>query len=323
MHPPKSDLTLASMEDGGGDDVGFVARVERLLANGNAQLPELLDVQSALVGTLAVTRSERLLDLQARVAAAIDDRRRRPSPRWIYAAAAAIAIAAAIALLVSRPDRVPERTPVTRPAAPPRAALPEPVIRSYGRAAWDEAVARVRNARRLEAPPIVAALHPPPRKFRSDAPAPPVAGTFAPNGVVLVDDRPRFTWPEAGATYLVFVYSEGRLFAESPRLSATTWQAPNLERGRTYQWQVEVTRDSETFVMPARPREPARFHVVSAAAAREVADARASADPLLVAVVAARHGLQREALDAAQRITDDDLRRPLLASLEEWPKPRS
>lgn len=122
-----------------------------------------------------------------------------------------------------------------------------------------------------------------------------------PAGVVVLDGAPAFRWPAVDGkaiTYVVSVYAEDALEAESQPLSTNRWTPPSpLRRGVTYAWQVEVRGAQEPQVLPAPPQPQALFRVADAAVVAELEKARAHHpnDHLLLGVLYARAGLQAEA----------------------------
>ena len=129
---------------------------------------------------------------------------------------------------------------------------------------------------------------------------------LSPVGTTVLTDRPLFRWqPAPGATtYIVAIFDEEfRKVAGSPAVSATQWEpeAP-LPRDRVLTWQITATVGSKTVRAPQPPASEARFEILPAEAAAELAAARRdhSRNHLLLAVLLARAG----ALDDAAREID-------------------
>lgn len=123
----------------------------------------------------------------------------------------------------------------------------------------------------------------------------PVAETVEP-------DRPVFRWTavKGARSYRVEVYdAQFNEAARSGAVTATEWQPERpLPRGASYSW--IVSAGDVRFPQPPAPE--ARFRVLGAEAAAEVDTARRSGSRLLLAVVAGRHGLWREARAAVAEV---------------------
>jgi hypothetical protein len=236
----------------------------------------------------------------------------RPRRRsWYVPAAVAASLAAVVFLAVQRsetprevvrhspapvathrPSPVPATTSTSAPAPPPSPR--------YANAEWDRLVRVAIESGRL---PIARGLDVSPDTLRGSAGD--ASPKIAPANVVLDETRPRFSWPaRADATYVVSIFEGDRRVRQSEPLTRTHWTPPQpLVRGRTYLWQVQVTRDRETEIIPAPPTPPATFHIVSRRDHEELTEARRlyPDDPMLHAVLAARAGLRDEALAALAR----------------------
>jgi hypothetical protein len=102
--------------------------------------------------------------------------------------------------------------------------------------------------------------------------------TVAPFGIVIETDRPGFRWaPLNEASFQVSVYDENYVeIVRSDWLDSSHWQAPRpLKRRKRYLWQLKVRRAGSEFTVPAPPAPEARFGVLSAEAAEELARLRA------------------------------------------------
>ncbi len=124
-----------------------------------------------------------------------------------------------------------------------------------------------------------------------------------PAGKVVLSDRPAFKWSSlAGATsYVVEIYDEQfKLVTQSESLAQTQWMPPRrLARGKVYTWQVKATKAGQTVTAPAPPAPQARFRVVSAPQAADIAQAQraAAGQHLSLAILYVQAGL----LDEAER----------------------
>jgi anti-sigma factor RsiW len=132
-----------------------------------------------------------------------------------------------------------------------------------------------------------------------------------PVNVVVADDQPTFRWTgPKNAQYVVEVYDEDfKLVAASQRLRGTFWTADRpLRRSALYSWQLAGRINGREVTVPVPPSPPARFKVVSAPDTAEIARARAIDPPshLLLAVVYAKAGLQREAEQEIRKLADQN-----------------
>lgn len=190
---------------------------------------------------------------------------------------------------------------------------------------WREAVAQIVARPSLDAPPVFLALQPVMPRLRGPEP-PEVGRVVAPLAVIVESSRPELTWTlPAGGTAVASLYDGAALIEASPPLHDTRWRpSHDLPRGRVYAWQVEVVHRGETSILPPPSAPPARFAVLGAAEAAELARARVMTpnDHLLLAVLSARAGLQAEAEHELQALVAqrpaDPLPRALLASVQGW-----
>ena len=124
-----------------------------------------------------------------------------------------------------------------------------------------------------------------------------------PVGKIVQTNRPQFQWRElAGAEgYVVNVYdTDFNLVATSPQISATSWQVGKpLARGKTYLWQVTAIKNGEEIKSPVRPAPDARFKVLDANKAAEIArlNRQYKNEHLFLGIMYANAGL----LDEAER----------------------
>ncbi|HJW95937.1 MAG TPA: hypothetical protein VJ901_20180 [Thermoanaerobaculia bacterium] len=200
---------------------------------------------------------------------------RRPRRNWLPLAAAAIAACLILAIL-----------PLLRPSATVlslhdgnrevRLTKDGQLSGISGLTIDDER--RIANALRsgmVGIPPNAAQLAKTGEALRSTFPATPSAfEPLAPIGCIIVSDRPTFEWTAVpGALYRVEVFSDHfRPVADSGPIDETRWTTPQpLARGTTYVWQVTALLDTVETTSPAPPAPEARFAVLDAANAQEIA----------------------------------------------------
>lgn len=150
--------------------------------------------------------------------------------------------------------------------------------------------------------------------------APPGADAFrltAPVMTGVVDVRPTLRWTALtdADDYSVVVLDEDLRPAAGPAtLPGTIWMPPAaLERGRSYVWQVTARRGAQTVTAPTPPAPMARFRVIDAAAAAEiarVADAAPQAH-LLLGILLAQAGARDDAACHLRQVPPDDAYRPV------------
>jgi hypothetical protein len=187
-----------------------------------------------------------------------------------------------------------------------------PVVR---RTPWNAAVADARRSGRIEAPPVIAELRPPPDVLRAPGVAP--SEMPQPSGVVVENDRPTFTWAAAAGPSVVRVFHDDREIARSPRLRDAQWTPDEpLPRGVTLTWQVEVTRGDRVDIIPSPPSPPSLLRVLDAQTAATIAAARTRSpgDHLLLGVLYARAGVQDRAIEELRAAHADNL----AASVRAW-----
>jgi len=149
-----------------------------------------------------------------------------------------------------------------------------------------------------------------------------------PIGKVVLSDRPTFHWSQMdGATgYVVEVYDEKfNLVASSPQLTAQAWAAPPpLKRGGIYSWQVTAIKDGQEFKSPRPPAPQAKFRVLDAATAHELAQARRAyaSSHLMLGLLYAQAGLLEEAEEEFRALEkanpNSELARKLLSQVQAW-----
>ena len=153
--------------------------------------------------------------------------------------------------------------------------------------------------------------------------APTVFHVRSPIGKVLRTSSATFSWDAlAGAeSYVVEVFDKDfKKVASSGELKSTTWKT-DLPRGRTYIWQVTATKEGEVFKSPQRPAPEARFRIIDAKTANDLA-AVSRSNPrahFLLGVAYASAGLiddaRRELELAVKENPRADLPRQLLRQL--------
>jgi len=251
---------------------------------------------------------------------------RRDRFRWVFAVAAALAIVSLLMLIFTlQRARTITKAPVPVIASDTTTAPPvgTQAPASYGRSEWDRWVADAVKTGRFEMPAMLAALRPPAAQLRGEGEGDDQA--LRPNGVVIHELRPRFHWKgQPGARYVVVLALDGEPVVESKELDQPAWQPPfDLKRGREYAWQVELTAGDRRTTYPRPPRPPARFRILDGKAAAEIDEARERFpnDPLLHAVLFARHGLTADAersLAVYRKSGRAELADALLRSIRGW-----
>jgi hypothetical protein len=176
-----------------------------------------------------------------------------------------------------------------------------------------EAVLRKQSLRFLS----TAALATPPLILRGggDAPAVTAVPKF-PVATAVESDRPRFRWTApAGNVVRVSIFTpDTQRIAQSGWLRAREWQVSTaLARGATFVWQLE-NRASED-ALDGTVSAPARFRVLTSAAASEVARARATGSHLVLGTVAAAHGVIDLAVAELRLLRTLNPDSPLVAAL--------
>ena len=250
---------------------------------------------------------------------------RRRSPRVVWLAAAA-AVAAMLLLVMLFPRRtIPPSVDAPRPTVaqtPP----PEPAPTAVRAAEWRSLVDTIKARGSVELPAALKALQVSPDEYRSTAAAASAPATeISPTQEIVESRRPTFTWPASeGATYVVTVVQRSRVITRSDALRANRWRCDRtLERGQAYSWQVEVSVDGDSTILPELPAPSARFAVLDADAAERLARARATAhDPLVLGILLAEAGLLKDArreLLAVDRPDDAGLARLVLTQIDQWP----
>jgi hypothetical protein len=208
---------------------------------------------------------------------------------------------------------------------PPGSVSPPAIAVNPSPATWRKLVDASVASGRIAAPAILATLRMPVDVTRGNEPR--HDSVTAPAGVVVEESRPKFRWDgQPGAVYTVSVLDVDREVARSAPLRSETWTPEHdLERGRTYRWQVKASRGKDMWIIPPAPQPAPVFAVLDDAAHRDLDFARRTypGDHLLLGVLAAHYGLQKEAIEELTRNHSDhpDSRSPaLLESVRAWAK---
>jgi hypothetical protein len=190
-------------------------------------------------------------------------------------------------------------------------------------AADAEDVKSALQAGRLKMPTELSALRDKGGRLMGSGGAP--YGLVAPVATVVAGQRPSFRWRAVAraVSYVVSVYTnDSELVSRSESLSVTEWSpANNLERGRTYTWQVRALVDSSEVILPPPEAPTARFKILGGAKLSEFDLARKqySGSHLLQGVVYARLGLLDDAERQLQALSSSNpksaVARKLLASI--------
>jgi len=290
----------------------------QLLADDDFHLDAETELFPYIDGTadaIAVERIEEHLAVCGRCRADADDLRQakasmiRTRRVWPYVLAAAAALAAMIFI-----------APLVRRGERPHRTLPGATLPSAQELAWRALVDdAARNG--IAMPAILHDLAPRRGTLRGGPSAADVQ--LSPRGTVVEETRPVFTWPAVpDARYRVVVFDGARELTSSPMLDATRWQpGVELARGRSYVWQLQVITPSHREIVPAAAEGPARVHVLDAASAAALQEARARrpGDHLLLGILCARAGVMDTAESELSLAARTDARATsLLAAVRNW-----
>ena len=249
----------------------------------------------------------------------------RRSPSWQSVAlsvAAVVIVVIGLGVLVRRATTTFPRGAAARPRAQ---VSPSHTPADPSLVVWRALVDAAVSNGRIAPPAILATLRMPDDVIRGAGAR--QASAAAPNGIVVEDARPHFEWSGSpGAVYTVSVLDGDREAARSGPLRSSVWiPERDLERGRTYRWQVETRRGKETWIVPPAPQPAPAFALLDDAAHRDLDSARRSHpdDHLLLGVLAAHYGLQAEAIEELTRhhsAHSDARSAALLDSVRAWRK---
>lgn len=236
------------------------------------------------------------------------------TPRWrlrMSVVGVGAGVAAALLLAVSLANRGPSEPAASAPALvarePAASARPGPAREPNGMTLEEQqVVARAIAEGRVELSSNVRALAGGVGTLLGTAAEPDRFGPVMPKGTAVASARPRFAWrPTDGATaYTVAVFDEGFNQVAGERVSGTTWTPEeDLPRGAIYAWQVTAHVPSGDLIAPTPPQPEARFRIVDAPTAAEVAgqQSRLAGQPLALGILLARAGLVPEAVREIER----------------------
>ena len=236
--------------------------------------------------------------------------------RW-WLAAAAMLIVGLTALVILRTEPVPPTPGQTNPPLSVETRPPDPLppdLRSH--------VEQIVASGVLKKPDVVASL------AGDSSPllgAEREAAAFAvldPLMTVVLDARPRFQWESlsGASSYSVTIAdAESGVVVGRGSTPTVSWQpAKDLERGRTYSWQVTAHRSDGDVTAPQPPAPEARFQIASRARVEEVDRWKNDGvAPLALGILLAERGL----LDDAERELEragDPRADPFLTQVRSW-----
>jgi hypothetical protein len=236
---------------------------------------------------------------------------------WLPVAAAAAAILIVGSLLWLTKREVPPQNPVTHPvihiAPSPQPAKPP--------GEWDTIVDEARHARSVAMPDVVRVLRVGMDAFRGEEHGA-ARLDLQPSGTVVESQTPTLRWkPGAGERFIVTVVCDDVPAGKSGLIEGGHWTVSKpLPRGATCAWQME--RASDHAILPQPPAPQPIFRVLDARQAAEIARAKEKSDDLVVGLLYARAGVQRDALEHLhawlQLHPNDDAADAILRSIERW-----
>jgi hypothetical protein len=151
-------------------------------------------------------------------------------------------------------------------------------------------------------------------------------GLVDPVARVIESRTPIFRWRAiAGAeNYVVAIYDlDAKKIAESVPLTETKWKAnAPLERGHIYTWQVRASKQGEEVLMPPPAAAEAKFRIIDAAKAEELAQARRThaGSHLVLGLIYADAGLLDESEQELRKLVaanpESSIAKSLLRSVE-------
>lgn len=128
-----------------------------------------------------------------------------------------------------------------------------------------------------------------------------------PLGKIIQTDRPQFRWRalEGATGYIVNIYDTNfNRVAGSSQIVTTNWQVDRpLARNRIYIWQVTAVKDGQEIKSPVRPAPDAKFKVIDAVKANELArlSREYKDEHLALGILYANAGLLTEAAHEFQK----------------------
>jgi hypothetical protein len=132
----------------------------------------------------------------------------------------------------------------------------------------------------LTAPATMASLIGEPRNLRGPVPVAEEIMILAPVRIAVLDTRPEFIWASrSNAPYQITITADGSSELHGDSKTERWMPSFDLERGRTYAWQVSTMIGGRRVVAPSPPDPAALFRVVD----QETADAIKSAKSHLIA----------------------------------------
>lgn len=258
----------------------------------------------------------------------------RPVPAF-GAAALAMLVVATIAWFVwrTREEKAPEvvavsspTPPVSQPGPSPEPSLqppPAPVVAQLNDGevppAYQDRVKRALTSQRIERSSQLQGLTRSGSSLMGSNNQPHEFSVLEPVGSVLLTDRPSFRWSVMkGATaYVVEVYDDQfKLVATSPQLTSNSW-TQSLPRGKVFSWQVKATKDGQEITSPRPPAPQAKFRILDAAKATELARAKRaySSSHLTLGLLYADTGLLKEAEQEFRLLLRSNPNSPLARTL--------
>jgi anti-sigma factor RsiW len=151
-------------------------------------------------------------------------------------------------------------------------------------------------------------------------------GLLNPVARAVESSTPIFRWRaiEGAESYVVTIYgSDAKKVIASKPLTETKWKvSPSLDRGRSYTWQVRANRNGEEVLMPPPAAPQAKFRIIDAAKAEELAQTRRTnaRSHLILGLAYANAGLLEESARELQKLVSANpksaVARSLLGSVE-------
>lgn len=152
------------------------------------------------------------------------------------------------------------------------------------------------------------------------------SGLLSPIATAVESRTPTFRWRaiDGAESYAVTIYgSDAKKVVASGPLTKTKWTVSTpLERGRIYSWQVRATRKGDEVLMPPPAAAEAKFRVVDAAKAEELAQIRRSSprSHLMLGLAYANAGLLEDSARELRKLVAANpkslVARSLLQSVE-------
>ena len=165
--------------------------------------------------------------------------------------------------------------------------------------AYQSLVTKALSSQEIERSPALQGLTRPPSSLMGSGDPNNQFSIVGPAGDVLLTNQPTFRWKAlADATgYVVEVYDpQFKLVASSPQLTDLSWTT-TLAHGNVYAWQVKAIKDGEEVTAPRPPAPQAKFRILDATKANELARAKRSfrSSHLILGLLYADAGMLSEA----------------------------